>query len=76
MNEILVMNGEKNNVIVSVVADEDITIYTRFAGTDVWSNQRYDSVSKAISDARTLFHLLNGLDELMQQPYFGNRVTK
>jgi hypothetical protein len=81
MDEILILD-EGNGVIVSVIASwNKFAIYTRFAGTDVYSNRTYDSGSLAISDARTIFYLLNGLNQLMDGPVLGamvmsNRVTE
>lgn len=81
MDEILILD-EGKGVIVSVFRSYDkeynqgYTIYTRFAGTDVYSNRVYDGASLAMSDARTIFYLLNGLNQLMDSPTMGARVTE
>ena len=58
---------EDGDMAVSVFADYPVyKIYTYFASREVWSERKYLEPSKAISDARTIFYLLNGIGELMQ----------
>jgi hypothetical protein len=41
-------------------------IHSIFAGQDIKSERTYYTASKALADARTIFHLLNGISELME----------
>jgi hypothetical protein len=62
----------ENKIFVGVYEGPDFryTIETYFAGVTVKSNIEYKSPNLAISDARTIFYLLNGLGEIL------NRVTE
>jgi hypothetical protein len=68
MDNILHLSDDK--VIVNVFAyrtknQSTYEIRTYFADQNVKSGREYNSAALAMSDARTLFYLLNGISELM-----------
>jgi len=58
-------------LVVTVTAEQiypneaNYEIHTFFAGQDIKSGRNYQSASQAMSDARAVFFLLNGVSQLM-----------